>query len=325
MSGYIDLHLHLDGAITAPIARRLAEMQGIPLPASDAELERAIRVPEGCASLSEFLKRFELPCSLLQVPEALEEAVRLVAEDAASHGCLYAEVRFAPQLHGARGMTQDEAVAAAEHGAAAAPIPCNLILCLMRGDLTADANDETVTVAARRLVRTGGVVALDLAGDEAGRPTADYREPFSRARALGVPFTIHAGEAGGPEEVRAAVRMGAARIGHGVRAAEDPALVELLAEREVPLEICPTSNRLTRAVPSMGCYPLADLLEAGVCCTLNTDDPAIEGTDIAREFSYAENDLGLGRAWRGALLSNAVGAAFTDEATKARLRSELGL
>ena len=322
--GFIDLHAHLDGSITVDIAKELAALQGIELPArDDAELLRLLSVPPECESLNDFLRCFALPGSLLQTPEGLAASVRLVLENMASQGVAYAELRFAPQLHGERGMTQEEAVQAAEAGLAEAPIPANLILCCMRGEGNDAANEETVRVARAHLVETGGVVALDLAGAEALFPTERYRGLFAHARELGVPFTIHAGEAAGPESVRCALEMGAARIGHGVRATEDPALVDELVERGVPLEMCPTSNRQTRAIPDMREYPLVSFLERGVRVTVNTDDMAIERTTLPDEFSYLRREFGLTPEQERRVTENAIEAAFTSDAMKRELRERI--
>lgn len=322
--GYVDLHAHLDGSITVPIARELARLQGVELPASDDdELLRLLSVPADCASLNDFLRCFDLPCSLLQTAEGLTAAVRLVLSNMAADGTAYAELRFAPQLHGERGMSQEEVVRAAEAGLVGAAIPANLILCCMRGEGNEAANEETVRVAREHLVDDGGAVALDLAGAEALFPTEGYRGLFGRVRELGIPFTIHAGEADGPASVRCALEMGAARIGHGVRAAEDPALVDELAERGIPLEMCPTSNRQTHAVEDMGAYPLVDFIERGVRVTVNTDDMAIERTALSGEFDYLRREFGFTVAHERAVTANAIDAAFTSAAVKGRLRTQL--
>lgn len=322
---YIELHAHLDGAITPAIARKLAAIQGTDLPASDAELTRRLTVPADCKSLNDFLECFALPGALLQTPESLEASVRLVLENMANQHVAYAELRFAPQLHNKAGMTQTDAVRAALKGLENSPIPANLILCCMRGCGNETANAETIDVAAAHLTEDGGVVALDLAGAEALFPTENYRELFSRACELKIPFTLHAGEAAGPESVRTALDMGAHRIGHGVRAADDPELVEWLARLETPLEMCPTSNRQTHAIEDMAAYPLARFIETGVRVTLNTDDMAIEGTTLAEEFDYAVNDLGLRTEQIPQLNANAIDAAFTSDATKRALRTRFGL
>ncbi len=326
LTGYIDLHAHLDGAITVGVAKQLAQIQGITLPTDDdAELLNLLSVPDSCTSLNDFLTCFEHPLALLQTRDGLREAVHLVADEMASEGVVYAELRFAPQLHCQQGLTQEEVVRATLEGLDQASIPANLILCCMRGEGNEAANEETVELASKYLVQDAGVVALDLAGAEALFPTSSYVDLFGRARELGVPYTIHAGEADGPESVRTALDMGASRIGHGVRAAADDALVDELAERRIPLGMCPTSNRQTRAVSNMDDYPLADYLARGLCVTLNTDDKAIERTTLAREFAYAQSELGVTPEQAKLMTQNAIEAAFTSDAMRASLRHKLGL
>ena len=323
---YIDLHLHLDGAVTLDIAKQLARLQGIELPAAnDEELEKMLTVPSDCESLNDFLECFALPLSLMQTPEGLSEAVRLVAENIKSQGVLYAEIRFAPQLHTDRGMTQEEAILAALDGLGKTDLKANLILCCMRGEGNEELNNETLELAKKYLVEDGGVVAVDLAGAEALYPTDNYRELFAKAKEYGIPFTIHAGEADGPASVRAAIDFGAVRIGHGVRTYEDPEVMDLVKEKGVFLEMCPTSNRQTHAVEDMSAYPLTDYLDAGIKVTLNTDDMGIEGTTLADEYRYMEENFDLTGEQERILLENAVDAAFTTEDVKEQLREELGL
>lgn len=320
---FIDLHLHLDGAITLPIAKRLAQLQNQTLSASsDEELAQLLSIPKSCEDLNEYLKRFDLPISLLQTKESISEAVFLVSEQLRRENVIYAELRFAPQSFTAGGLTQREAVEAALEGLARTSFCGNLILCAMRGLGREAANVETLRLTKEYLVTHGGVVAFDIAGAEGLFPTSDYRELFALAVELDVPFTLHAGEAAGADSVRCAIEMGARRIGHGIRSFEDETLIELLQKRQIPLEVCPTSNRQTHAVADMRDYPLADLVRKGLCVTINTDNPAISGTTIAEEFAYAQT-LGVPFEQEQRMLLSAVDAAFTDEATKQRLRQLL--
>lgn len=323
---YIDLHLHLDGAVTTEIAKKLAAIQGIQLPTEEDEaLTKLLSVPESCESLNDFLECFALPLSLMQTPESLSEAVRLVADNIQSQGVIYAEIRFAPQLHTEKGMTQEDAVIAALDGLKKTSLKANLILCCMRGDGNDALNEETLRLAKKYLVEDGGVTAIDLAGAEAIFPTKNYKSLFAAAAEVGVPYTIHAGEADGPESVRLAVEYGAARIGHGVRVGEDPAVLQLVKERGVTLEMCPTSNRQTHALEDMTNYPLVSYMDQGISVTLNTDDMGIEGTTLANEYRYMEKLLQLTPEQERTLLRNSIKAAFTTEEVKAQLRSELGL
>ena len=322
---YIELHLHLDGAVTTDIARKLAKIQGIPLPQDDSELEKQLTVPDDCENLNDFLKCFALPLSFMQTEEGLSEAVRLVSENIRSQGVVYAEIRFAPQLHTEKGMTQEDAVKAALKGISETELKVNLILCCMRGEGNEAANDERVELAKKYLVKDGGVVAIDLAGAEALFPTEKYRELFKKAKEANIPFTIHAGEADGADSVKLAVEFGASRIGHGVRSYEQPAVIEMLKEKGIALEMCPTSNRQTHAVEDMSQYPFMDYLSKGLAVTLNTDDMGIEGTTLADEFRYMEKNFGLTAQQEKQILENAVDSAFTTDEVKKQLRKELGL
>lgn len=317
---YIDLHLHLDGAITAETAMELAKVQGISLPAkTEKELEKLISVPEGCESLNDFLRCFELPLALLQTKEGIRRAVRLVLEEQKREGVIYAEIRFSPQLHARKGLSQEEVLRAALEGLQDAPIPANLILACMRGADNQKENEENLELARRFLTKDGGVTAVDLAGAEALFPTRDYLELFRRAGEYGIPMTIHAGEADGEDSVRAALEMGAARIGHGVRARKNPEILEEIRSKGVALEMCPTSNRYTRSIENMEDYPLLMYLEKGIRVTVNTDDPAIEGTTISREFRFLKEHFGLTAEQEQLILRNAAEAAFTSDERKLSL------
>ncbi len=323
---YIDLHVHLDGAITSEIAKRLARLQNIELPAQDGEeLESLLRVPDSCTSLNDFLACFALPVSLMQTYEGLCEAAFCVAENMKKQGVIYSEIRYAPQLHTQKGMTQEDAVRAVLEGVGKSGLKANIILCCMRGEGNDAENYETLELARRYLVADGGVVALDLAGAEALFVTAKYRDLFAKAKEYGIPFTIHAGEADGADSVRLAIEYGASRIGHGVRAFEDEKVLQFLIDGAIPLEMCPTSNRQTMAVSDMSEYPFISYLNKGVKVTLNTDDPAIEGTEIGKEFAYMEKCFGLTEAQKLTVLANSVDAAFTTDEVKAELKAALGL
>ncbi|WP_428379499.1 adenosine deaminase [Olsenella sp. Marseille-QA0557] len=321
---YVDLHLHLDGAITPAIARELARMQDIVLPDEvPGELEQALSVGEKCESLNDYLACFDLPISLLQTHESIREAVRLVQEMLISQDCLYAEIRFAPQQFVQSGLSQEEVVQAALEGLSLSPMRCNLILCCMRGTDTAEKNIETVRLAEQYLCEDGGVVGLDLAGAEALFPTKDYVDLLRGAHERGVPLTVHAGEAAGPESIWSALQTGCTRIGHGIHAVSDPSLMHYLAEHAVVLEVCPTSNFHTHAVEEGSNYPLRALLDAGVHVTIATDDMAISRTCLAHEVDYAKQLAHLSEEECLQLQLTAIQAAFTSEATKQELRELL--
>ena len=156
-----------------------------------------------------------------------------------------------------------------------------------------------------------GVVAMDLAGAEALYPTYKYKELFKKAADKEIPFTIHAGEAGGAAEVACAIEMGAARIGHGVRSYEDPAVVRMICEKGIFLEMCPTSNRITKAVQDMKAYPLREYLSQRIRVAVCTDDMAICRTELKKEFDYLKKLMGLTEEEKVQILKNTSDGAFS--------------
>lgn len=308
MKNGIDLHLHLDGSLTPAYIIREAKKQGLSLPTWDeTELQEYLCAPADCRNLNEYLEKFDLPCSVLQTEEALTEAVADLCMRLKEQGLCYAEIRFAPQLHLQKGLTQSQVTEAAAKGLLCdGEFQAKLILCCMRMGDNEEANMETIRTAEKYLGK--GVVAADLAGAEALFATEKFENIFQEAMKRQVPFTIHAGEADGPESIREALKLGAKRIGHGVRCMEDAALVAYLQEHQIPLEVCPTSNFQTRAVK--GTYPLKEMLEKGLCVTLNTDNMTVSDTTLEKEFQTARTLLGLSEQEIQTLKENAVKAKF---------------
>ena len=322
----IDLHLHFDGSLLPRTVLELAREQGIRLPAEEPdELKLFLTAPEDCKSLNEYLEKFDLPLLVLQTKEAVRKGMYTLVSSLKEQGMLYAEIRFAPQLHTRKGLSQEQVVKAAvlgmQEAMAGSFFKAKLILCCMRGADNREENLQTVRTAAAFLGR--GVAAVDLAGAEALYPTADYEEVFALARELSVPFTIHAGEADGAESVEAAIRMGASRVGHGVRAGEDARLLEELRERRIPLEMCPSSNVQTKAVPSLLEHPILEFLRKGLIVTVNTDNMTVSDTTVEREFGLLREKLGMTREEHRQLLLNAADAAFLTEEERWRLRDVL--
>jgi adenosine deaminase len=165
-----------------------------------------------------------------------------------------------------------------------------------------------------------GIVAVDLAGDEANFPGTRFRRHFERARAAGFRITVHAGEAAGPESVRQAIEeLGAERLGHAVHAVEDPKLLDLIAERRIAIESCPTSNVQTTTVAGYAAHPLPLFLRRGLLVTLNTDDPGISAIDLPHEYRVARDALGLTADELRRLQANGVQAAFLSDGERAAL------
>ncbi|MCI9680251.1 MAG: adenosine deaminase [Lachnospiraceae bacterium] len=323
----IDLHLHFDGSLLPRTILELAGEQQLSLPAEEPdELKLFLTAPEDCGSLNEYLEKFDLPLLVLQTKEGIRKAMYTLLSSLKEQGMLYAELRFAPQSHLRKGLTQEDAVKAAilgmQEAAAGSFFMAKLILCCMRGADNKEANKRTVETAAKFLGR--GVAAVDLAGAEALFPTADYEELFAYAKKLGVSYTIHAGEADGPESIEAALRFGAARIGHGVRANEDAGLLEQLKERQIPLEMCPTSNVQTKAVKSFSEHPILAYLRSGLKVTVNTDNMTVSDTTIEREYRRLEEELGMTKEEKKLLLFNAADAAFLTEEERGRMKDVIG-
>lgn len=293
----IELHLHLDGSLRPETVWDLASKQGIKLPAESLEEVRCLmRVPENCQTLEDYLRRFDLPLLTLQRPDAVERVTYELVEDLAKEGISYAEIRFAPQLSAKGGSSQNEIVEAAirgaENGMKEYPsIRAGLILCCMRGDGLQEANMETVEAVRKYL---GDVVcAVDIAGAESLYPTEMFEPVFRRAREYGLPMTIHAGEAAGPDSIKIALSYGAERIGHGVSAVRDAELMRELADKNIALEVCVSSNYHTKVVPSIAAHPIRELFDAGVRVTVNSDNRTASGTNLAKEIEILKDTFGF--------------------------------
>ena len=322
----IDLHLHFDGSLPVCSVWNQAKKQGIDLGvASIEELREKMICPVDCQSLNEYLERFDIPLQVLQTEDGIRECMEDLIAELTREEMLYAEIRFAPQLHLAKGLTQDEVVQAAiagvENATSGQSIKVQLILCCMRGTDNDAANRETVDLTAKYFGK--GVCACDLAGAEAIFKTDSFEELFAYAAQLGVPYTIHAGEADGAESIRAALRFGASRIGHGVRATEDAALVLKLVEEQVCLECCPISNIQTKAVPSIELHPLKEFLYRGLKVTVNTDNRTVSETTIAKEMDFLREHFGLSREEERQLYLNAAESAFISKEEREGLKNAI--
>lgn len=306
----VDLHLHLDGSLSPELVERFLRESG---EARDSrELKEMLTVPADCKSLVEYLQRFELPLKVLQGERQLEMATEELAERLGRQGLTYGEIRFAPQLHGERGMTQQQAVEAVlagmKRGLERSPgLELGILLCMM---VTGDpaANEETVELAGAYGGK--GVVGLDLAGAEGAVPMESFRPLFEKAGRMGTPFTIHAGECGDAENIKKAVSFGTARIGHGCAAIKDRACMELLRRENIVLEMCPISNLQTKAVKSIQEHPIRRFFEYGIRVTVNTDNMTVSQTNLDREYALLEKELGFTREEIGKMNQDARAAGF---------------
>ena len=321
----VDLHLHLDGSLSPEIIIEVAKEEGIKLPTFNAkELRHYLEVPANCASLNEYLERFDIPNLVLQTKNGLRKCMLDLLRREAEAGLKYVEIRMAPQLSTAKGLNQDEIVAtlieASKEGFEKYHIKSNLILCLMRMPNNMMENLKTIEVARKYLGK--GVVAIDLAGAEALYPNENFAPLFELARNLKIPFTIHAGEASGASSVKSAIKLGASRIGHGVHSIEDESVIKMLVDKKIPLEICPKSNLDTKTVSSIEDLPIREFLNKGVMVTLNTDDMTVSNTNLINEYKLLKG-IGYKEDELKTLASNTIKAAFISDKEKEELLSYL--
>jgi len=323
----IDLHLHLDGSLTPDDILHMAAIEGESVPTDPALLRASLTCPENCASLNNYLKCFRLAKSVMQSRATLAYAMQSLIGRLDRQGIAYAEIRYAPQQHLRKGLSQDEVIRASIEGLrnglaeSRGGIKANIILSCMRGENNDALNEETVRLAAKYL--GSGVCAVDLAGAEALYPTSKYRRLFDLARGLQLPFTIHAGEADGVESIQLAIDYGARRIGHGIRAYDDETTKTLLRERGICLECCPTSNMQTKAVEgidSLSQYPLQQLLASGVPVCINTDNMTVSGTTVINELQKLHDAGILTEAQARTMLLNAIDHAFIGDDEKTKLK-----
>jgi adenosine deaminase len=291
-----ELHVHLDGSLRPQTMLELARARGVTLPAAESPeaLERFMRADD-TADLVQYLAKFALTLSVMQDAEALERITRELVEDHASEGVRWVEIRFSPVLNTEGGLSMDEVMEATvrglEQGVQKTGISGGLILCALRNQPPSVAL-EIAKVAVRWKDR--GVLAFDLAGAEAGHPAHHHLEAFQFARRGNVPLTIHAGEAWGADSIHDALhRCGASRIGHGTRLEEDPELLRWVRDRQIPIEICLTSNVQTRVAKTFEAHPVARYLRAGIPLTLCTDNRLVSGTTVTDEYLLAAEHLGL--------------------------------
>jgi aminodeoxyfutalosine deaminase len=288
-----ELHLHALGALRPATVVDLARHQDAPILAA---AERGAAEGYRFAHLSQFVDFFVGLFGLVTAPAEFERVTYEVLEDAAAHGVRYAELRWTPTSHVARGATVEGMWDGLEAGRRAAE-RAHGIVARWIVDFPRSLPVEVASAAAGIAIatRARGTVALDVSGDEravAGDPR--FAPVFARARKAGLGAVAHAGEGAGAESVRAALDLyGATRIGHGTRSVEDEALVRRLAAEDVPLEVCPTSNEALGVVRSVAEHPVRAFLAAGVPVVVSSDDPSLFGTDLPREYERLHLEAGV--------------------------------
>lgn len=317
----VELHTHLEGCAPPEFIKGLAAEKKI-------DISKIFTADGGYAfrDFDHFLKVYEAACTTLQTPEDFRRLTMAVLEETAFHGVVYMETFVSPDFCGGGDLAAwKDYLAAMEDAAAEADEKLGITL---KGIVTGIRHfgPEACKPAARCAAETYGdfIVGYGMAGGEmVGRP-GDYSYSFDMAREAGMPLTCHAGEWGGAAMVSETLReLKVARIGHGIGAISDPALIEEIAEKDIVLEVCPGSNVVLKAVKDWDSHPIAKLRDAGVKVTVSTDDPPFFHTTMTDEYEMLHRTFGWGEDDFKALNETAIAAAFCDDDTKARIAKRL--
>jgi adenosine deaminase len=313
-----ELHLHIEGTLEPELAFELATRNGITLPYGDTEeLRKAYRFED----LQSFLNLYYELMAVLRTERDFEDLANEYLARAAAQGVRHAEIFFDPQAHTKRGLELGTVVeglwralgsSEANHG-----VSTRLIMCFLRDD-SAESAMATLRAAEPYLDRITGV-GLDSA--EVGHPPVKFREVYEAAAALGLRRVAHAGEEGPPAYITEALDvLGVERVDHGLRCMEDAELVERLVRERVPLTLCPLSNVRLRTVDVLADHPLPAMLDAGLMCTVNSDDPAYFGGYAGDNFDAVRSALGLSEDRLRELARNSFAASFLEDDEERRER-----
>ncbi|MGW3101494.1 adenosine deaminase [Streptomyces sp. NPDC001100] len=318
-----ELHLHIEGTLEPELAFALAARNGVELPYADTE---ELRKAYFFDDLQTFLNLYYELMAVLRTEQDFEDLANAYLARAAAQGVRHAEIFFDPQAHIARGVDMGTVVeglwralgdSEANHG-----ISTRLIMCFLR-DESADSAMETLEAAKPYLHRITGI-GLDSA--EVGHPPVKFREVYEAAAALGLRRVAHAGEEGPSAYITEALDvLGVERVDHGLRCMEDADLVARLVRDRIPLTLCPLSNVRLRAVDVLAEHPLPAMLDAGLLCTVNSDDPAYFGGYVGDNFDAVRSSLGLSEDRLRELARNSFVASFLedDEELRARYLAEV--
>ncbi|MFJ8330741.1 adenosine deaminase [Streptomyces sp. NPDC094437] len=313
-----ELHLHIEGTLEPELAFELAARNGVTLPYPDTE---QLREAYAFDDLQSFLNLYYELMAVLITEQDFEALADAYLTRAAAQGVRHAEIFFDPQAHLARGVSMETVVEglwrALSRSEETHGVSTRLILCFLR-DQSARSALETLAAAKPYLDRITGV-GLDSA--EVGHPPAKFREVYEQAAALGLRRVAHAGEEGPPEYITEALDvLGVERVDHGLRCVEDPALVARLVRDRTPLTLCPLSNVRLRTVDTLADHPLPAMLEAGLMCTVNSDDPAYFGGYAGDNFDAVRTALGLTDDRLRELARNSFLASFLEDEEELRTR-----
>lgn len=322
----VDLHCHLDGAFRTETVWQLAQEQNVKLPADSKEgFEKWMEIHSNSKDVNDYLQMFEAPLSVMQDKSSITRITKELIEDLASEGVVYAEIRFAPQLHTRTTLTQKDAIEAVlegrRQGLELCPdIKIGIICCMMCvGPETVnwDANMETATITHEYLDK--GVVALDLAGAEGIVPLKVFAPLFDKAKEYNTPIICHAGDSQDWRTVKDALDFGVSRIGHGHHIYENPELCRYAYEHEIALEICPTSNVQCKTRESYNMHPAWALFQMGIPVTINTDNRTMARVSLDDEYDHCINEMGFDYSQLILMNANSIRASFLPQKDKDEL------
>ncbi len=321
-----NLHTHLEGSVRPATFVELAQRQGIFFGEEPFHAEEMLQVNGSEQSLADYLAKIAINYPILKNPAALKRVAFEAAEDAFRDGVIYLELRFGPVTHVTSQFTLEECIESVLEGLHEAElkygIVCRLIVAALRHHDPA-TNLTLARVAAK--YRDDGVVGFDLAGDEAAYPASLHQKALLKAREKGLGLTVHAGEASGAPEVAYAIEvLGAQRIGHGVRSVESEQVLQMLRERQIMLEVCPTSNIHTQAIPSLAQHPVRVLYDKGIPISINDDDPITSRTRVSKELTLLYTNFGFSLAEiQGFQITALEHSLLRDEAIRRRIRARI--
>ena len=311
-----ELHVHVEGAATPDLIRRIARRNGVEVPPGTFAEDGGF----AWTDFLDFLRCYDAATSVIRTGQDYRDIVYEYLVACAEEGAIYVELTASADHAAGVGLPDEEHLAGLAQGIDDARertgIEARIVMSCVRHFGPEKAED-----VARRTVEAPHpyVTGFGMGGDEAGWPADGFAGAYAIAAEAGLGLTVHAGEWGGPESVRAGLALGVSRIGHGVRSIEDPELVRELAERGTVLEVCPTSNVVLGLYPDLASHPLPALRAAGVPVTLGSDDPPYWGASVGGEYAVAAGTFGLGDEELRAITRTALNAAFVEEDVRQRL------
>ena len=307
----VELHCHLDGSLSREfVEKRLGRQVG----------KEELSVSNDCTSLAEYLEKFDLPGQCLQDEEGLEEAGYDVLRNMKQENVIYSEIRFAPLLSETDDMNCNKVIEAVlrglERGKKEFGIDFGLIVCAMRHH-SEEMNWRMIRTAREYL--GSGVCAADLAGAEALYPMSEFMDIFTETKKMGMPFTLHAGECGNPQNVIDSINVGAGRIGHGIAMRGNQEIRKMAKKAGIGIEMCPISNLQTKSVNSMAEYPMREFLDAGLKVSVNTDNRTVSNTSLTKELEFIQKNYGIRDEEILLMMKNAIDTAFADDSIKDKI------